>query len=66
LRSRFARRDEYIERVCTDLCRMTKKTATMPITATNGPTKKSGDIVGPIMGDCLTEVRPHLAEVLSM
>ena len=59
----FDRRDEYIERVCTDLCRMTKKTATMPITATNGPTKNSGDMVGPIMGDCLAEVRPPLSEV---
>jgi uncharacterized protein len=50
LRSRFDRRDEYIERVCTDLCRMTKKTDTMPITATNGPTKNSGDIGGPDYG----------------
>jgi uncharacterized protein YqeY len=63
LRSRFDRRDEYIERVCTDLCRMTNMTATMPITATNGPTKNSGDIVGPIMGDCLAEVRAPLSEL---
>ena len=61
LRSMFDRRDEYIERVCTDLCRMTKKTAAMPITATTGPTKNSGDIVGPIMGDCLAKVRPLLS-----
>jgi uncharacterized protein YqeY len=50
LRSRFDRRDEYIDRVCTDLCRMTKKTATIPIMATNGPAKNSGDIGGPDYG----------------
>jgi hypothetical protein len=39
---------------------MTKKTATTPITIANGPTRKNGDIVGPIMGDCLAEVRTPL------
>jgi len=39
LRSNWDRRDEYIDRVCTDLCRITKTTATIPIKATAGPTK---------------------------
>jgi hypothetical protein len=37
LRSICPRRAEYIDFVCTDLWRITKKTATMPIKATNGP-----------------------------
>jgi uncharacterized protein YqeY len=41
-RSMFDRRDEYIERVCTDLWRRTKKMETTPITATIGPMAKSG------------------------
>lgn len=38
------RRAEYIERFSTDFRRRTKKTATMPSTATNGPTSKSTGI----------------------
>jgi hypothetical protein len=34
------RRAEYIERLSTDFRRRTKKTATMPTTATNGPMSK--------------------------
>jgi uncharacterized protein len=39
---------------------MTKKTATRPIAATKGPTKKIGDMSGPIIGDWVSVVRPHL------
>jgi hypothetical protein len=38
-RSICDRREEYIDFCCSDLCRMTKKMATIPITAAAGPTK---------------------------
>lgn len=53
MRSMFDRRDEYIERVCTDLWRMTKMTAATPTAATNGPMKMIGFISGPIIRDWL-------------
>ena len=39
LRSRLDLRDEYIDRFSTDLCRSTKKTEMIPISATAGPAK---------------------------
>jgi hypothetical protein len=36
-RSIWARRDEYMDFVCTDLWCITKYTATMPMAATPGP-----------------------------
>jgi hypothetical protein len=42
----WERRDEYIERFSTDLWRITKTTATIPITATAGPMKSKADIRG--------------------
>jgi hypothetical protein len=38
------RRAEYIERLSTDFRRSTKKIATRPITAANGPTRKATGI----------------------
>jgi uncharacterized protein YqeY len=51
------RRDEYIDRLSTALRRKTKKIATMPTTAANGPMMKATGIRLPIIGDrwaCVT------------
>jgi len=45
-RSIWARRDEYMDFVCTDRWRITKKTETRPIAAMNGPTRRTAPPIG--------------------
>ena len=69
-RSMFDRRDEYMERVCTDLWRRTKKTETTPITATNGPMRRIGfmswaDYGRLVARGATRDFRPHLCVTIA-